>query len=178
MNNQTLGTLFLAMSLLPACGDQLVEFELADGNNSTEPDGMTDGSGSNSSSAPMVTATTPINTAVNVGVTRRVTATFSKSMNPSTLTATTFIVKQGTTTITGVVTYTAATATFVPNSPLSLSKQYTATITTGATDAQGRSLASNYNHTSRPPVVAVAGGQSRVLVRRETEDDLMRLDLG
>jgi diaminopimelate decarboxylase len=47
-----------------------------------------------------------------------------------------------------------------------------------ATGAYCRSMASNYNHTPRPPVVGVAGGQSRVLVRRETEDDLMRLDLG
>ena len=30
----------------------------------------------------------------------------------------------------------------------------------------------------RPPVVAVADGTSRVLVRRETEDDLLALDVG
>jgi diaminopimelate decarboxylase len=37
-------------------------------------------------------------------------------------------------------------------------------------------MASNYNHVLRPPVVAVADGSQRVLVRRETEDDLLRLD--
>jgi diaminopimelate decarboxylase len=47
-----------------------------------------------------------------------------------------------------------------------------------ATGAYCRSMASNYNHTPRPPVVAVADGGSRVLVRRETEDDLLRLDVG
>ncbi|MDQ0371750.1 diaminopimelate decarboxylase [Cellulomonas humilata] len=47
-----------------------------------------------------------------------------------------------------------------------------------ATGAYGRSMASNYNHVPRPPVVAVADGASRVLVRRETEDDLLALDLG
>lgn len=47
-----------------------------------------------------------------------------------------------------------------------------------ATGAYGRSMASNYNHVPRPPVVAVADGTSRVLVRRETEDDLLALDLG
>lgn len=47
-----------------------------------------------------------------------------------------------------------------------------------ATGAYCRSMASNYNHTPRPPVVAVTDGASRVLVRRETEDDLMRLDVG
>ncbi|WP_028047489.1 diaminopimelate decarboxylase [Cellulomonas sp. URHE0023] len=47
-----------------------------------------------------------------------------------------------------------------------------------ATGAYGRSMASNYNHVPRPPVVAVADGQTRVLVRRETEDDLLALDQG
>ena len=46
------------------------------------------------------------------------------------------------------------------------------------TGAYCRALASQYNHVPRPPVVAVAGGASRVLVRRETEDDLLALDLG
>jgi diaminopimelate decarboxylase len=30
----------------------------------------------------------------------------------------------------------------------------------------------------RPPVVAVRDGESRVIVRRETEDDLLNLDVG
>ncbi|MCL3860437.1 diaminopimelate decarboxylase [Actinotalea sp. K2] len=47
-----------------------------------------------------------------------------------------------------------------------------------ATGAYGRSMASNYNHVPRPPVVAVRDGACRVLVRRETEDDLLGLDLG
>ncbi|MET9606216.1 diaminopimelate decarboxylase [Streptomyces sp. NPDC006512] len=47
-----------------------------------------------------------------------------------------------------------------------------------ATGAYCRSMASNYNHALRPPVVAVRDGQARVIVRRETEDDLLRLDLG
>ncbi|GAC1326548.1 MAG: diaminopimelate decarboxylase [Mycobacteriales bacterium] len=45
-----------------------------------------------------------------------------------------------------------------------------------ASGAYHRSMASNYNYVPRPPVVAVADGQSRVIVRRETEDDLLRLD--
>ena len=47
-----------------------------------------------------------------------------------------------------------------------------------ATGAYCRSMASNYNHVPRPPVVAVADGRSRVIVRRETEEDLLRLDVG
>jgi len=46
------------------------------------------------------------------------------------------------------------------------------------TGAYCRSMASNYNHVPRPPVVAVADGESRVIVRRETEEDLLALDVG
>ncbi|MDI5968269.1 diaminopimelate decarboxylase [Streptomyces sp. SL13] len=47
-----------------------------------------------------------------------------------------------------------------------------------ATGAYCRSMASNYNHALRPPVVAVNDGASREIVRRETEEDLLRLDIG
>ena len=46
------------------------------------------------------------------------------------------------------------------------------------TGAYCRSLASNYNHVPRPAVVAVREGEARVIVRRETEDDLFNLDVG
>ena len=46
-----------------------------------------------------------------------------------------------------------------------------------ASGAYHRSMASNYNHVGRPPVVAVSGGRSHVIVRRETEDDLLALDV-
>jgi diaminopimelate decarboxylase len=47
-----------------------------------------------------------------------------------------------------------------------------------ATGAYCRSLASNYNHVSRPAVVAVGAGAARTIVRRESLDDLLRLDVG
>ncbi|MBI2243935.1 MAG: diaminopimelate decarboxylase, partial [Nocardioides sp.] len=46
------------------------------------------------------------------------------------------------------------------------------------TGAYCRSMASNYNHALRPPVVAVRDGVARVVVRRETEDDLLATDMG
>ncbi|HSE69711.1 MAG TPA: diaminopimelate decarboxylase, partial [Nocardioidaceae bacterium] len=46
------------------------------------------------------------------------------------------------------------------------------------TGAYCRSLASNYNHALRPPVVAVRDGRATVIVRRETEEDLLRTDVG
>jgi diaminopimelate decarboxylase len=44
-----------------------------------------------------------------------------------------------------------------------------------ATGAYGYAMASNYNKMPRPPVVAVRDGGARVVVRRETFDDLIRL---
>jgi diaminopimelate decarboxylase len=49
-------------------------------------------------------------------------------------------------------------------------------VAVAATGAYCRSMASNYNYVTRPAVVAVAGGSARLLVRRETMDDLLRLD--
>jgi diaminopimelate decarboxylase len=44
------------------------------------------------------------------------------------------------------------------------------------TGAYGNAMASNYNKVLRPAVVFVRGGDARVVVRRETEADLVRLD--
>jgi len=46
------------------------------------------------------------------------------------------------------------------------------------TGAYCRSLASNYNHVPRPGVVAVRDGQARLILRTETEQDLLALDPG
>ena len=47
-----------------------------------------------------------------------------------------------------------------------------------ATGAYCRSMASNYNYVPRPPVIAVRDGNAEVIVRRETEQDLLQLDAG
>jgi diaminopimelate decarboxylase len=49
-------------------------------------------------------------------------------------------------------------------------------LATPVTGAYGYAMASNYNKVPRPPVVFVADGQARVVVRGETLDDLLRLD--
>jgi diaminopimelate decarboxylase len=51
-------------------------------------------------------------------------------------------------------------------------------IAVAATGAYCRSMASNYNHVTRPAVVAVRDGGARLLLRRETIDDLLQLDAG
>ncbi|WP_106397711.1 diaminopimelate decarboxylase [Actinocorallia populi] len=49
-------------------------------------------------------------------------------------------------------------------------------VAVAATGAYCRSMASNYNYLTKPAVVAVRNGEARVIVRRETVDDLLRLD--
>jgi diaminopimelate decarboxylase len=46
------------------------------------------------------------------------------------------------------------------------------------TGAYNHSMASTYNMVGRPPVVAVRDGTARLLIRRETDSDLMRRDIG
>jgi hypothetical protein len=67
-------------------------------------------------------------------------------MNPATINTTTFtLTGPGTTPVAGAVTYDASSdaATFTPTNPLELDTLYTATITTGAQDLGGDSLASD-----------------------------------
>jgi diaminopimelate decarboxylase len=51
------------------------------------------------------------------------------------------------------------------------------TLVTPATGAYGYAMANNYNGMCRPPVVMCSGGDARVVVRRETHDDLMARDV-
>lgn len=50
-------------------------------------------------------------------------------------------------------------------------------IATPVTGAYGHSMGSNYNKILRPPVVFVADGKARLVVRRETYDDLLNTDV-
>ncbi len=50
-------------------------------------------------------------------------------------------------------------------------------LATPVTGAYGHTMASNYNKVPRPAVVFVSAGEARVVVRRETYDDLLRLDI-
>jgi len=50
-------------------------------------------------------------------------------------------------------------------------------LVTPATGAYGHAMANNYNGVPRPPVVFVAGGDARLVVRRETVEDLVLRDV-
>ncbi|MBW4362799.1 Ig-like domain-containing protein [Flavobacterium taihuense] len=93
---------------------------------------------------PTVTATDPVNNAIDVALNQTVTANFSTVMDASTINATTFTLKQGTTIIPGTVSYSGTTASFNPTNSLVIGKVYTATITNGAKNVVGTPLANDY----------------------------------
>ena len=94
--------------------------------------------------APAVISTDPVNNATGVALNKIVTATFNMAMDPLTINATTFTIKQGATTVLGTVTYSGSTASFTPAVPFTSNTVYTATITTGAKNLAGTPLANNY----------------------------------
>jgi diaminopimelate decarboxylase len=51
-------------------------------------------------------------------------------------------------------------------------------LATPVTGAYGHSMGSNYNKVPRPAVVFCRDGNPRLVVRRETDDDLLLTDLG
>ncbi|TVQ08557.1 MAG: DUF3494 domain-containing protein [Bacteroidetes bacterium] len=93
-----------------------------------------------SADRPQVTSTVPLSDAVDVNISVEITADFSKAMDPATINATSFTVKRGSTPVLGVVSYSGKTATFIPDNPLLLNSDYTATISTEAKDTDGNPL--------------------------------------
>ncbi|MEX0996477.1 MAG: Ig-like domain-containing protein [Flavobacteriaceae bacterium] len=94
--------------------------------------------------APTVISTNPERDETDVALNKVIEATFSMPMEPSTINGTTFTLKQGTNTISGVVSYTGVTARFTPEANLNSNTVYTATVTTGAENPAGIPLAGNY----------------------------------
>jgi len=93
---------------------------------------------------PTVTLTNPLDKAVGVSLNTKVEATFNEAMNPTTINTTTYTLKQGSTVISGLVTYTGTMATFTPATSLLAKTLYTATITTGTKDLARNSMVSDY----------------------------------
>ena len=148
--------LLLLVPLLAACGQQLVEFPNANANagGNTIPPGA----------APTVVSTVPSNAAINVPVGTAVSATFSKAMTATTLTATTFTLKNGLVAVPGAVNSAGVNATFAPTALLATSTTYTASISTGAKDTTGTAMAAAYTWTFTtaatviPPPLAINMG--------------------
>ncbi len=93
---------------------------------------------------PIVISTDPTNGATGVALNKKITATFSKVMNPLNINTTTFTLKNGATSVTGLVTYLGTTATFSPLVNLLSNTTYTGTITIGAKDLAGNAMANDY----------------------------------
>jgi len=98
---------------------------------------------------PVVISTDPIDSARNVPFTKTVSATFNQIMDPLTIDANSFLLKQGANTVPGAVSYSGSTAFYNPTSNLSANTDYTATITTLAKNPDGLTLAKDYVWTFR-----------------------------
>jgi hypothetical protein len=111
---------------------------------------------------PMVSSTSPV---VAVAITSNISGTFSEAMDPSTITVSTVLLKQGTTSLSGVVSYAGLTATFDSGSDFATDTTYTATITTGAKDLAGNALQSNFVWSFTTSTSTSACSQSVVALR-------------
>lgn len=94
--------------------------------------------------APVVSSTTPAASATGVPLTQKVTATFAKSIDPSTLTMSL------SPTVAGSTSYDAATrtATFTPNASLASSTTYTASVRARSTGGTNMSSAKTWSFTT------------------------------
>ncbi|MGE5664122.1 MAG: Ig-like domain-containing protein, partial [Deltaproteobacteria bacterium] len=91
---------------------------------------------------PAVTSTTPTGGASGVAVSARVQAAFSEAVKN--VSASTFQVRAGATSVAGSVTLVGSTATFTPSADLAYGTTYTATLTTEVTDLASNALAADH----------------------------------
>ena len=91
---------------------------------------------------PEVSSTAPLNDATGFARNGVLTLAFSQEMAPSTISASTFTLKQGTSSVSGIVGYSGTIATFTPSALLDPNTVYTASISTDAKDLAGNPLAS------------------------------------
>ncbi|MGZ5246825.1 MAG: ice-binding family protein [Flavitalea sp.] len=104
---------------------------------------------------PSVVSVAPSNGELGVSLKTSVTAIFSEIMDSSTINASTFTLTQGTTIITGNLSYSGTTLTFVPSADLVHNTVYKGTITTGAKDLAGNSLQADFVWNFRTEQAAV-----------------------
>jgi len=123
---------------------------------------------------PTVSSTSPASAATGVNITSFVSAVFSEDINQSSVTGSTFEVRDASNTlVSGTVNYnvTSRSATFIPNIELSYSTTYTATLKGGPgniRDLANNPMAANYvwsfTTDPPPPIPPTEGGGGPVLV--------------
>lgn len=94
---------------------------------------------------PTVTSTSPANSASAIALNSAISAIFSEPVDPATITTAQFTLMNGTTPVSGTITYSGITATFTPSAALMPNTLYTATISTGAKDLAGNAMSANYS---------------------------------
>ncbi len=99
---------------------------------------------STDSTAPAVIATIPANSATNVPLNGKISSTFSKDVDSTTLTPASFVVTgPGGAPVSGAVNYIDRTAVFTPAQALVSNTTYTATVNTNVVDLEGNTLPGN-----------------------------------
>jgi hypothetical protein len=107
---------------------------------------------------PTITSTDPVSGATGVATNKVIAVNFSKTMTATTISSSTFTLKQGTTAITGTVAYSGTTATFTSTTVLAAATTYTASISTGVKDLSGNALlaATTWSFTTAVPILSFA----------------------
>ena len=128
--------------------------------------------------APTVSFTSPVNSTTGVAINKKIAATFSEAMDPTTISTSTFTLKKGTTAVAGTVTYSGVTAVFKPTSNLDISTAYTATITTAVKDLAGNAMIATKSwsfitgtsaDTTAPTVISTINANGATGVARNTK---------
>jgi len=104
---------------------------------------------------PIITITDPANLATGVALNKIVGVTFSIEMDPLTINASTFTLKQGTNAVAGAVLASGTSATFTPTLMLTPNTVYTARVTTGVKNLLGDAIVKDsvWTFTTVAPVI-------------------------
>ena len=113
---------------------------------------------SNIGVCPLVISTDPVNSANSVPYNKIISATFNEKMDRATINESSFTLQQGTTAITGVVSYVDSTTKFTPAVALLPLTVYKATIKNTVKDLKGNLLQANYvwSFTTMPEITLIS----------------------
>ncbi len=94
--------------------------------------------------APTITSTAPAHATTNVPISRRITATFDREMNPSSFTTTSVRASTPTVELKGTVSYSSNTVTLLLSSPMPKNTVITTLVTASVRDTAGTRLRDDY----------------------------------
>jgi hypothetical protein len=97
----------------------------------------------NDATRPTVVTTNPLNNTANNSRNIVLTVTFSEAMDATTITASSFLLKQGNNEVSGTVEYSGVSASFTPSTNLLALTDYSATITSDVKNLAGTALAAD-----------------------------------